>query len=138
MFTGNYMVQANNHKFSNGKQSALCKCCAVKDEDISHMLLDCPSYHIQRKTILNQIKAVVSNQNGSFNWEQFRDDDLKIIQLLMDSGKFFEITHKECHFELEKLSRNLCYSIHLKRLKKLMTDKSKFNTTPSYHTNCRM
>ena len=131
MLTGNYMVQANNHKFSNGKQSALCKCCALKDEDISHMLLDCPSYHLQRKTILKQIKAIVSNQKGKFNWEQFRDDDLKIIQLLMDSGKFSEITHKECHFELEKLSRNLCYSIHLKRLKKLMTDKSKFNTTPS-------
>ena len=49
MITGTCMLQASKHKFSKATVDATCKCCGLADDDIKHMLLDCPALLSQRK-----------------------------------------------------------------------------------------
>ena len=49
MITGTYTLQTSKHKFSKATVDATCKCCGLADEDITHMLLDCPALFSQRK-----------------------------------------------------------------------------------------
>ena len=43
MLTGTYLLQTSQHKFSRSTISATCKCCGLNDEDLPHMLLECPA-----------------------------------------------------------------------------------------------
>ena len=61
LVTGTYLLQTNKHKFSKTSESASCKCCALGDEDIIHMLLDYPALHVQRKQYFSNVKSIVIN-----------------------------------------------------------------------------
>ena len=39
------------HKSSKTNECATCKCCGLGDEDVIHMLLECPALYVQ-KTVL--------------------------------------------------------------------------------------
>ena len=39
---GTYLLQSTSHKFSRATDSAAYKCCGLDDEDLAHMLIECP------------------------------------------------------------------------------------------------
>ena len=45
------MLQSTSHKFNRANVSATYKCCGLYDEDLAHMLLECPAFIYQRKPI---------------------------------------------------------------------------------------
>ena len=52
VLTGTYLLQSISHKFSRATVSATCKCCGLDDEDLAHMLFECPLFIIhQRKSL---------------------------------------------------------------------------------------
>ena len=56
MITGTYTLQSKNNKFSKATVDATCKCCGLADEDIIHMLLDCPALFSQRKLFYPKVR----------------------------------------------------------------------------------
>ena len=56
MLAGTYLLQTSQHKFSRSTISAACKCCGLNDEDLPHMLLECPALLNQRKLFYPRIK----------------------------------------------------------------------------------
>ena len=57
LLTGTYLLETNKHKFSSGKESPLCKCCGMENEDVTHFLLLCPVLYKQRKESFPKIKT---------------------------------------------------------------------------------
>ena len=64
MLTGTYLLQSSQHKFSKSSTSATCKCCGLNDEDLPHMLLECPALLNQRKLFYPRIKDLVIDTIG--------------------------------------------------------------------------
>ena len=84
LLTGTCMLQAMESKYSAGKESAICKCCGIENEDITHFLLNCPALFQKRKLYYSQLKESVINMIGIDNWNiQFRSK-LDIVKLMMD------------------------------------------------------
>ena len=70
MLTGTYILQSTSHKFSRATVSATCKCCGLYDEDLAHMLLECPAFIHQRKPLYSEIKTQVINCIGAQKWRE--------------------------------------------------------------------
>ena len=51
-------LQTSKHKFSKATVDATCKCCGLADEDITHMLLDCPALFSQRKMFYPKVRSL--------------------------------------------------------------------------------
>ena len=74
--TGTYILQAMQSKYSAEKESAICKCCGIENDDITHFLLNCPALFQKRKLYHSQLKESVINMigivliNGIYNLAQ--------------------------------------------------------------------
>ena len=86
------MLQSTSHKFSRANVSATCK----YDEDLSHMLLECPVFIHQRKPICSQIKNQVINCIGAVG---------KVCLLVVEDS--------EAWFPAEKLKMTSSLSQHM-------------------------
>ena len=92
MLTGTYLLQTSKHKFSKATASATCKCCGLADEDITHMLLDCPALYSQRKLFYPKVRSLVIGYIGIDQWRTMSNTKLNIVKLLVDCSVFPEFT----------------------------------------------
>ena len=116
MLTGTYLLQTSQHKFSRSTISAACKCCGLNDEDLPHMLLECPAL-----TFYPRIKKLVTciNNIGIIKWKELFNNRESIIRLILDCSSFTEILGKSVQIEIQRISTVMCHRLHLTRLNKL-------------------
>ena len=120
MITGTYLLQTNCHKFSKATVSAICKCCGLNEEDLAHLLLECPSLINQRKPLYTELKSKVINCIGAMKWrELFNNKRENLVKLILDCSSFSVIKDKAEYPAITKLSTELCYRLHVARTNKL-------------------
>lgn len=120
MLTGRYMLQTNKVKFNQAEIDPTCPVCRTEDEDLTHMLTSCPSYHQLRKSKFSTIKKYVIDRIGPEMWNNLAQDKDQVCQLLIDPqilvSKSGLPDDKKFLYEVEKMSRDYCYSVHIRRL----------------------
>ena len=99
------------------KGSPLCKICSLDNETVCHIITICPEYDEMRKRILLSPSLQVDFQSLVNNPETH-------TQFLLDPTSF-NLEHRVHRNDpivhhLFKISRDLCYSIHNRRMKKLL------------------
>ena len=119
MVTGTYMLQTSKHKFSNATVCARCRCCGLADEDISHMLLDCPALFSQRKLFYPKVRSLTINYIGIDLWKKIFNSKPNVVRLLLDCTIFPVFKCESQIKEISKASTELCYRLHLKRIHKM-------------------
>ena len=119
MLTGTYLLQSNKHKFSKSNECATCKCCGLGDEDVIHMLLECPALYVQRKQYFSNVKSMVSDCIGLGQWEETFNNKTKLVQLILDSSKLPIFHNKPEYLKIVRATTELCHNLHVARLHKL-------------------
>ena len=119
MIIGTYMLPTSKHKFSKATVDASCKCCGLADEDITHMLLDCPALFSQRKLFYPKVRSLSITYIGIDVWRRIFHSKLNIVKLLLDCTTFPVFKSEKQIREITKASTELCYRLHLKRVHKL-------------------
>jgi hypothetical protein len=84
LLTGTCMLQAMRSKYSTGKESTICKCCGIENEDITHFLLSCPALFQKRKLYYSQLKESVINMIAIDKWNIQFSSKLDIVKLIID------------------------------------------------------
>ena len=88
-----------------------------------HTLTRCPVFQDERVAFVNQIKQIIDNELGVAVWNDNIKNRDELVRLIIDNSVLFQTKdgRKEQNLvnQLEKLSRNLCYRIHNKKLVKL-------------------
>ena len=95
MLTGTYMLQSTSHTFSKANVSATCKCCGLYDEDLAHMLLECPAFIHQRKPIYSQFKTKVINCIGAQHWRELFNNRDGLVKLVLNCSRFSIISQPD-------------------------------------------
>ena len=117
ILTGTCLLQANIHSFSQYREDPTCRLCKQQEEDIFHMLLYCP---LLSETRIHEYKVlidIVINHIGAEAWKVYFSRKEDITQLIIDSRRFSNLPgDTDIIYKIEKLSRNLCYKLHNKRL----------------------
>ena len=120
MLTGTYLLQSSQCKFSKSSISAMCKCCGLNDEDLPHMLLECPALLNQRKLFYPRIKDLVIDTIVIAQWKDTFRSRERLVQLILDCSVLPEIREKPIYSEILRTSTEICHRLHLTRLNKLM------------------
>lgn len=118
MLTGTYLLQTNKHKFSRSTVSAICNCCGLGDEDITHML-ECSALHAQRKLFFPKVRSTVCDYIGTNKWKSIFSTKLNLVKLILDCTVFPEFKSETQIKEVTKATTELCYRLHLQRIHKL-------------------
>ncbi|CAG2254970.1 unnamed protein product [Mytilus edulis] len=121
MLTGTYLVQADKYKFSQYKINATCLLCHREDEDLTHVLTFCPALRETRMKYFLPLKVLVTNIIGCKGWEQLFNINQNIVALLLDFSVFYNLQNlsKTQKMNVESLTRDFCYKIHICRLQLL-------------------
>ena len=116
--TRTYMLQST----SRANVSATCKCCRLYDEDLAHMLLECPVFLHQRKPIFSQIKNQIINCIGAQHQRELFNDRDSLVKLILDCSRYSIINEKPEYHEILNTSADLIYRLHITRINKLSSD----------------
>ena len=107
------------NKFSNATVCARCKCCGLADEDLSHILLDCPALFSQRNLFYPKVRSLTINYIGIDLWKKIFNSQPNVVRLLLDCTIFPVFKCESQIKEISKASKELCYRLHLKRIHKM-------------------
>ena len=66
------------------------------DEDLAHMLLECPAFIHQRKPLYSEIKTQVINCIGAHKWRELFNSRDKLVKLLLDCSRYSIIKDRKC------------------------------------------
>ena len=81
------------------------------------MLLYCPLLSETRIHEYKVLRDIVINHIGAVAWKEHFSTKEDITQLIIDSRRFANLLgDTDIIYKIEKLSRNLCYKLHNKRL----------------------
>ena len=120
MLTGTYLLQTHRKKFNmEGASDATCPLCCLEDEDIVHMLTQCPALSEVRSLHLDDVKRCLQDALGPHAWSDLIRDTGTLVQLIIDCQKLAPGRIPEDRNLLntiESYSRLLCYKLHLKRM----------------------
>ena len=120
--SGDYLTYQTRFQRTQ-KGSPLCKICESEDETISHILAICPQYNEVRRRIFSQISAVSKLSKTQLNINLIIQNPEHFTQFILDPTSFNleNRVHRDDPIVqvLFKLSRDMCYSIHNARMKKL-------------------
>ena len=120
--SGDYLTYQTQYERTT-KGSPLCKICGLENETISHIVATCPYYDETRNRILNEILNVSKMSKTELNLEILIKNSENLAQYILDPTSFnlSSRVHRNdpvCQ-TLFKLSRDMCFSIHNARMKKL-------------------
>ena len=116
---GTYLLQTNKYRFSKANEDSTCKCCGLADEDMIHMLLECPAFYVQRKQYFSNVRSIVLNCIGLRLWEEIFKNKDKHVQLILDCSVFQIIFDKPDYLRIVKATTEMCHNLHVARLQKL-------------------
>ena len=113
------MLQTSKSKFSRSSVSPICKCCGLDNEDLPHMLLECPALINQRKAFYPEFKSMTIDIVGINQWNKRYTSRTQLSQLILDCSAIPELRESVNFLKLQRISSNLCHRLHLARLNKL-------------------
>jgi hypothetical protein len=123
ILTGTYRLQAHEAVFSKHR-SPTCQLCKEQSEDRSHFLLNCMALAQYRKPHMALIHELLLECDSTC----ILHDDTLCLQLLLDASHSclpIPIQEQEILVQLEKLSRDMIFHLHLCRWKILNTQYQK-------------
>jgi hypothetical protein len=113
LITGTYMTQSVRCLHSQGKIPPTCLLCCSGEEDLHHMLLECPALHDTRAKYIPSIRDIVTSQSGNNKWLDLCSQGDLLLQLVLDSSMLYDpFKGSIATAELEDVSRRMCHSIH--------------------------
>ena len=118
LLTGSYTLQSSRSKFSKSAISDTCLLCKVAPEDLKHFLLDCSRLQPVRSTYIHDIEQILLRVVPD-HAAQLLTNKERLCCVIMDctiladavSGDLWEGLIND----MEVVSRNLCFALHLKR-----------------------
>ena len=120
--TGDYLTYERKFEESN-QGNPICRICKIESESISHILATCSEYSVTREKILQEIQELCLLSRNSLNFEEIKNNPKSLTQFILDPTSFNLVTriHNSDPIvpALFKLSRDICFSIHNARMKKL-------------------
>ena len=113
-----YLPQTNRSKSNKSEVSPICPLCKLAPEDLRHFLLECPGLHHVRGVYLGELEQVLMRAVPDCA-AQFLADSETLCRIVMDCRVLGRLAGMEpqvgLYSELERLSRNFCFAMHLKR-----------------------
>ena len=140
MLAGDYYTFAAKSKQVPG--SSHCRICRDPVEDLVHVLCDCPALDEPRRRIFHQLSLTLGEQTPDDNSSKILDavcieilfsDKIMLTQFVLDCtsynlpNTYRYSTNDPKMTEIFRLSRDLCYTLHSKRLKLLHNLKKNIN-----------
>ena len=120
--TGDYLTYLKKYENTN-QGNPLCKICHTGNESVCHILAICPEYEDIRNRILSEISQLCLLAKIEFDFTKFLSDPEVLTQFLLDPTSFnlTERVHVSDPIvtHMFKLSRDICWAIHSKRMKTL-------------------
>ena len=123
LLSGDYLTYKTQYDRTQ-KGSPWCKICEMQEnETILHILAICPHYEAVRNRIINEFANTCQLAKTNLNFDSVVESPNILTQFILDPTSF-NLTNR-VHMNdpivqhLFKLSRDLCFSIHSARMKKL-------------------
>jgi hypothetical protein len=120
LLSGDYLTYQK--KYDQSKQgSPICRICRLENETICHITAICPSFDNIRTTILQEMAQLCLFSKNKINFQHILADPENLTQFILDPTSFN--LENRVHISdpviapLFKLSRDLCLSIHTRRMK---------------------
>jgi hypothetical protein len=117
LLTGTYTLQANRAVFNQYEVDKTCPLCGMGPENRQHFMLECPSLQDVRNPYMDKIRHLLSRENQE-EFEKIWGDNELCLQLILDSSVStvsLVITSEECRWQLEHITRSMCYALHNER-----------------------
>lgn len=118
MLTGSYVLQANRSKFNKSEVSPICPLCKLAPEDLRHFILECPSLHDVRGGYLEEIEKTLKQAVPDCATQILADSET-LCRIVMDCTVLGGLAgvgpQTGLYNDLERISRQLCFAMHLKR-----------------------
>ena len=118
--SGDYLTYQK--KYNQSQQgSPLCRTCRLENESICHIIAICPSYESMRTRIFKEIAQISLLSRNKVDFETMLAEPETISQYVLDPTSFN--LNSRVHMSdpvvesLYRLSRDLCYTIHTRRMK---------------------
>lgn len=92
---------------------------ALRSQKICHFLLKCKALADTRFKFIQIIRNMLEKSMHSQVVYELTHSEDKLLQLIVDCTKYNFLYN--CHTELEKITRNMCYALHMKRTSLCMT-----------------
>ena len=119
ILTGTYTLQANRAKFNQYEVDPTCPLCQKGSENRKHFILLCPVTEAARVKFLLKIINIIST--STVTNVDVQDDDI-LLQLIVDcSALIIGTQYNSLRYDIETLSRELIYSIHVLRTRLVTT-----------------
>ena len=83
------MLQTSKSKFSRSSVSPICKCCGLDNEDLPHMLLECPALINQKKSFYPEFKSMTIDIVGINQWNKRYTSRTQFSRPLIAQDKLF-------------------------------------------------
>ena len=119
ILTGTYYLQADRDKFQKKGITSMCPLCSATSEDRLHFLTACASLAQIRQPYIVKIEEKLLEQNTRACVSSVIGDLTLLAQLVIDCSsrviaQRLRITNSISR-DVEILSRELCFALHLKR-----------------------
>lgn len=119
LLTRSYTLQSDRSKFTKEREDSTCRICHTEDEDTKHFLLECSALTTVRQKFLDTIEHYINNQEQYNCYDMLSKEGLLMKLILEPSSKtlspYMRKMKSANHKELESITRNLCYSLHIRR-----------------------
>ena len=122
---GDYFTQEMKHR-QTGKGSPNCRLCPDGiTEDVEHIVAGCNATSAIRSRFLDRLKNILPNSKSCIDPNRIFGDTSILTQFLLDPNSLNLPDQTRIHIddpissEIFSLARDLCFSIHTERLKKL-------------------
>ncbi len=119
LLTGTYVLQSNRAKYSLRHIPDTCLLCGEGEEDRVHFLAVCSKLSDTRMCYLGPLTNALMSLNTLPKIKMALSDPNLLTQIVLDCtsplvGHLLSINQSVIH-HIERLSRNMCYALHLKR-----------------------
>jgi predicted nuclease with TOPRIM domain len=115
LLTGTYLLQSDMQRFSKEKDEQKCELWQIEQENMEHFLLRCPALNEKRKITPSKLKQTLIQSTGQDKWtETIVGNKTLLLQTIIDVADELNI-NQETFKEIEMISRNLCYDLHVQR-----------------------
>ena len=83
------------------------------------MLLECPALYAQRKQYFSNVKSIVSDCVGMWQWKETFKNKQELVQLILDSSNLLILQNKSECLSIKRATTELCLNLHVAGLHKL-------------------
>ena len=118
MLTGTFITETTRQKFSTFQSDAVCQLCGGgDDEDLHHIILDCPALFSERLKYFGRIKEEVTHIIGIAKYSNLLNNREQILKFILDCSIHRELFDETQIDSITRLTTELCHQLYVRRLK---------------------